>query len=164
MSVGADSLMGHLDMSKLLDKETLERSRVKNVKVEYIYGEPKDQTSDVFYCDGYGHNLVAKVTYKDISINIYCDGEMRFIHNDITVRNNSQLEEAGIFTDSDVEKIDTNQWMDNPWFDAYLDYDKEDSKYALAAFMGEDHLDMVTGDINEAVKQATEWLIREAVV
>lgn len=27
MSVGADSLMGHLDMSKLLDKETLERGR-----------------------------------------------------------------------------------------------------------------------------------------
>ena len=28
MSVGADSLMGSLDMSKLLDKETLERGRV----------------------------------------------------------------------------------------------------------------------------------------
>lgn len=28
MSVGVDSLMGHLDMSKLLDKETLERGRV----------------------------------------------------------------------------------------------------------------------------------------
>ena len=27
MSVGIDSLMGHLDMSKLLDKETLERGR-----------------------------------------------------------------------------------------------------------------------------------------
>ena len=27
MSVGVDSLMGHLDMSKLLDKETLERGR-----------------------------------------------------------------------------------------------------------------------------------------
>ena len=27
MSVGADSLMGHLDMSKLLNKETLERGR-----------------------------------------------------------------------------------------------------------------------------------------
>lgn len=28
MSVGVDSLMGHLDMSKLLDKETLEKGRV----------------------------------------------------------------------------------------------------------------------------------------
>jgi hypothetical protein len=28
MSVGADSLMSHLDMNKLLDKETLERGRV----------------------------------------------------------------------------------------------------------------------------------------
>ena len=27
MSVGADSLMGHLDMSKLLNKETFERGR-----------------------------------------------------------------------------------------------------------------------------------------
>ena len=27
MTVGADSLMGHLDMSKLLNKETLERGR-----------------------------------------------------------------------------------------------------------------------------------------
>ena len=153
MSVGADSLMGHLNMSKLLDKETLERSRVKNVKVEYIYGEPKDQTSDVFYCDGHGHNLVAKVTYKDIKIHIYCDGEMDFTHNGIRVRNNSRLEEAGIFNDSDAAKIDSNQWMNNPWFDAYLESDN-----------GLEHLDMVTGDINEAVKQATEWLIREAIV
>lgn len=28
MSVGADSLMGSIDMSKLLDKETLEKGRV----------------------------------------------------------------------------------------------------------------------------------------
>jgi len=28
VSVGADSLMGHLDVSKLLDKETLEKGRV----------------------------------------------------------------------------------------------------------------------------------------
>ena len=33
MSVGADSLMGHLDMSKLLDKEALERGRAA-VKME----------------------------------------------------------------------------------------------------------------------------------
>jgi len=151
MSVGADSLMGHLDMNKLLNKETLEKGRMKDVKVKYIYGEPKDQTLDVFYCDGYGHTYVAKVTYKDVSIKIYCDGEMRFIHNDVTVRNNSQLEKAGIFTDSDVEKIDTNQWINNPWFDAYLESDNS-----------LEHLDMVTGDINEAVKQAIEWLIREA--
>jgi hypothetical protein len=29
MSVGADSLMGHLDMNKLLDQETLLRGRAK---------------------------------------------------------------------------------------------------------------------------------------
>ena len=33
MSVGIDSLMGHLDMSKLLDKETLEKGRAA-VKME----------------------------------------------------------------------------------------------------------------------------------
>lgn len=32
MSVGADSLMAHIDMFKLLDKETLERGRVIRTK------------------------------------------------------------------------------------------------------------------------------------
>ena len=31
MSVGADSLMGHLNMNKLLDKETLEKGRIRNI-------------------------------------------------------------------------------------------------------------------------------------
>ena len=78
---------------------------------------------------------------------------MDFTHNGIRVRNNSRLEEAGIFNDSDAAKIDSNQWMNNPWFDAYLESDN-----------GLEHLDMVTGDINEAVNQAKKWLIREAVV
>lgn len=126
---------------------------INDIKIEYTYGEPKDQTLDIFYCDGYGSGPVAKVSYKDIAIHIYCDGEMDFTHNGIRVRNNSRLEEAGIFNDSDAAKINSNQWMNNPWFDAYLESDN-----------GLEHLDMVTGDINEAVNQAKKWLIKEALV
>lgn len=118
----------------------------KDFKITYTYGEPKDQKSDIFYCDGYGHNHVAKIEYKNKAINIFCDGEMRFIHNGITVRNNSQLEKAGIFNDSDIDKIDPNQWINNPWFDAYLEDEYDD------------HLDMVEGDIEESIKRAMEWL------
>lgn len=53
MSVGADSLMGHLDMSKLLDKETLERGRVKrdgtNVQVKDLVKAMIDSEPCLFH-------------------------------------------------------------------------------------------------------------------
>lgn len=39
MSVGADSLMGHLDMKKLLDKEILERGRVRKDGINVQLGD-----------------------------------------------------------------------------------------------------------------------------
>lgn len=118
----------------------------EDFKITYIYGEPQDKKLDIFYCDGYGHNHVAKIEYKNKAINIFCDGEMDFTHNNVRVRNNSKLEEAGIFNDSDVDKINLNQWINNPWFDAYLE-----DEYDV-------HLDMVEGDIEESIKRAMEWL------
>lgn len=53
MSVGADSLMGHLDMSKLLDKETLGRGRVKrdgvNVQVKELIKAMMDSEPCLFH-------------------------------------------------------------------------------------------------------------------
>lgn len=53
MSVGADSLMGHLDISKLLDKETLERGRVKrdgvNVQVKELIKAMMDSEPCLFH-------------------------------------------------------------------------------------------------------------------
>ena len=48
--------------------------------------------------------------------------------------------------DLDIDKIDPNQWINNPWFDAYLEDEYDD------------HLDMVEGDIEESIKRAMEWL------
>ena len=53
MSVGADSLMGHLDISKLLDKETLERGRAKqngtNVQIKEIVKAMMDSEPCLFH-------------------------------------------------------------------------------------------------------------------
>ena len=47
MSIGADSLMGSISMSKLLDKETLEKGRVKrdgvNVQIEEMPASEEPQ-------------------------------------------------------------------------------------------------------------------------
>ena len=53
MSVGADSLMGHLDISKLLDKETLERGRVKqdgtNIQIKEVIKAMMDSEPCLFH-------------------------------------------------------------------------------------------------------------------
>ena len=53
MSVGADSLMGHLDISKLLDKETLERGRVKqdgtNIQIKEVIKAIMDSEPCLFH-------------------------------------------------------------------------------------------------------------------
>lgn len=122
--------------------------------VEYIYGKNNKQRSDVFYCDGYGHNLVAKVSFNNSSISIYCDGDMNFLVGDTRVRNNSYLEEVGIFTDEDLKRLFPDDWVNNPWFDAYLD---EHELYPEELHL-DGHLDMVNGDIEDAIGQAIGWL------
>lgn len=118
-------------------------------KIEFTYELPGLQRSDIFYADGSTHNHVAKVSFKDKTIHIYCDGEMDFTHNEVRVRNSSQLDDAGIYTDLDVKKIDQDQWMNNPWFDAYLEENGEI-----------EHLDvgMLSGDIYEIILSSMEWL------
>ena len=53
MSIGADSLMGSVDMSKLLDKETLEKGRVKrngvNVQVKEVIKAMMDSEPCLFH-------------------------------------------------------------------------------------------------------------------
>jgi len=55
MSVGADSLMGHLDMNKLLNKETLETGRVlpkqesHNLQIGEVIDAIAQSDPDLFY-------------------------------------------------------------------------------------------------------------------
>ena len=46
MSVGADSLMAFIDMTKLLNKEILEKGRVKQ-NVDNAYSEEQTKTQEV---------------------------------------------------------------------------------------------------------------------
>ena len=53
MSIGADSLMGSVNMSRLLDKETLEKGRVKhdgvNVQVKEVVKAMMDSEPCLFH-------------------------------------------------------------------------------------------------------------------
>ena len=68
MSVGIDSLMGHLDMSKLLDKETLERGRAviamesRNLQISEVIDAIAQTEPELF---GKGTATLMSVNYVD---------------------------------------------------------------------------------------------------
>jgi len=71
MSVGADSLMGSIDMSKLLDKETLERGRVlrkqtnSNIQISSLVRAMAESEPCLF---GNSSANLMPVTTKDVEI------------------------------------------------------------------------------------------------
>lgn len=71
MSVGADSLMGSIDVSKLLDKETLERGRVlrkqtsSNIQISSLVRAMTESEPCLF---GNSSANLMPVTTKDVEI------------------------------------------------------------------------------------------------
>jgi hypothetical protein len=103
----------------------------------------------VFYGDGYGGSqVIATVTKGERSIEIRCDGEIRYNHPEgWTVRNCDEWEDHEIFSDDDLSALpnEANEWVNNSWFDCYN------------AKTGE-HLDAVQHLIYDALGQAKALL------
>ena len=79
MSVGIDSLMGHLDMSKLLNKETLERGRAvitmesRNLQISEVIDAIAQTEPELF---GKGAATLMPVNHVD-KLNIpICDSHL----------------------------------------------------------------------------------------
>lgn len=108
--------------------------------------------SDVFYCMGNHHNPILTISYGDRRVMIACDGEMNFWHNDVKVRSDNDLPDAGIHTDTDWLKARENDIDDGlfPWFDAY-EYLEDSGDWI--------HLDMVYGDLNEIILAVQRLLL-----
>ena len=113
--------------------------------------------------DANAHQLVARVTYKDRTISVYCDGEMR-LHvwdskqaridnaNYQVIRYSDRLAQAGIETDEQLQKaIDEEriEFDNNAWFDLYADDDTVGDQ---------GWLNCVHFDIEEAILQASELI------
>lgn len=114
------------------------------------YGEPDiDKQNDaVFY---QGEDFIAEVSYKEFSIDIYCDGDMRVIHkeSETPLRTTSDLADFGIGTEEELRDSNDKEllnWDMNPWFDLYID--------------GE-HMDCVSGTLSEALSSASAYVVRQ---
>ena len=109
--------------------------------------------SDVFFCTGSTHTPVVTIDFNDHQVLISCDGELDFQWNDVRVRDFWDLMDSGIKTDSDWAKAiqdPQDGHYNTPWFDAY--------EYSESTPYGE-HLDMVNGDIDDAIVQAQRYLM-----
>jgi hypothetical protein len=132
-----------------------------NIDIEWLAYVSENQRSDVFYCDGYNHSPVCIVKGKYKKVLISCDGEMRakFIDSDgeeHTITDFWELEEAGIKTDSDLSKYeDKLEWIENPWLDAY---DITDGYHPENGSESMDHLDMVSGDLDEILNKVKNYI------
>lgn len=108
--------------------------------------------SDVFYCMGNHHNPVLEISFDDRRVMIACDGEMNFWYNDVKVRSDKDLPDAGIRTDTDWHNAMETGIHDGlfPWFDAY-EYLEDNHEWF--------HLDMVYGDLNEIILAVQRLLL-----
>lgn len=110
-----------------------------------------NRTSDVFYCLGEGHSPVVYIEFNGRRTMISCDGEMSFYYGDTRIRSGFDLAKARIDSDAIWEQI--RGCIDDglfPWFDAY-EWD-QDGKYW-------NHLDMVSGDLNEIIFNVQHYLL-----
>ena len=137
---------------------------IKNIEIEWLAWEDENQRSDVFYCEGYGHSPICIVSGDTKKVLISCDGEMRahFIDSDgeeHLITDSWELEDAGIKSDSDLRRFeDKFEWDDNPWLDAYDITDGYHPENGSESF---DHLDMVSGTIDEILEKVKEYIIKE---
>jgi hypothetical protein len=110
--------------------------------------------NDVFYCEGYNHNPVVRITFNNREVMISCDGEMNFYIGDTRVRSRQDLEEAGVKSDTDWELLrdDPDYFHDGlfPWFDAYEWSD------SVGDWI---HLEMVNGILDHTITQVQRYLM-----
>ena len=116
--------------------------------------------------DASAHQLVARVAYKDRTISVYCDGELR-LHvweskeardakaDYKVIRYSDRLAEAGIETDEQLQKAIDEERIEvenNSWFDLYADdFSVGDQGW----------LNCVLFDVEEAILQASELITDE---
>lgn len=118
--------------------------------IKRVYSHRPSQTDAVFY---QGHGKVAEVEIDGYSVAIFCDGDMRAIYecpSEIVLRTPKDFINHGLDTDARLREAQDKEllvWDMNPWFDCYT-------------LSGEhlEHLDMVTGTIDEAIEGAVAYL------
>ena len=124
---------------------------VASVNWKTGYGEPDiDKQNDaVFY---QGEDFIAEVSYQEFSIDIYCDGDMKFRHKEngeTWLRTTSDLADFGIGTEEELRDSNEKEllnWDMNPWFDLYID--------------GE-HMDCVSETLSEALSLASAYVVKQ---
>ena len=91
--------------------------------IEWLQKDEPEQRTDLFYCEGYQHSPVCIITGGSRKVLISCDGEMRIKYKyggeTFTLTDYWDLLEHDIKRDIDLNKLDYDNYIDNPWFAAY---------------------------------------------
>ena len=138
------------------------------MNVDLVYPLTDDSgnpaTDAAFFVEGDGHHLVATISNGEREIRVFCDGEMR-LHlwadkkardegaDYEVIRDTGSLFDAGITNDKQLASLDedSSEWVNNTWFDLY----------AYGDGINGEHLDAVCHDINEAIENASKYLVDE---
>jgi len=105
-----------------------------------------DNQQDAMFYQGLG--AIATVSYKQIAVKIYSDGDLRAIYKDQILRSTTDFFDAGITNDLDLRNATELEYDMNNWFDLYA--------------YGE-HLDCVEHTIGEAIMVASAYVREESM-
>jgi hypothetical protein len=108
-----------------------------------------DNQQDATFYQGLG--AIATVSYKQIAVKIYSDGDLRATYKEQTLRTTTDFFDAGITNDQDLRNACEQNEIEydmNNWFDLYS--------------YGE-HLDCVQHTIGEAIMSASAYVRDESM-
>lgn len=112
-----------------------------------------DNQQDAIFYQGLG--CIATVKYKEVSVDIYSDGDLRAVlkddvRGDSTLRTTSDFLDFGLTSDEKIREANENNLLDwdmNNWFDLYVE--------------GE-HLDCVEHTLFDAIASASVYVRDES--
>lgn len=148
-----------------------------NISLEWIDADlrPDGCEDPLFYSGGYGHDPIVRVMNGDRAVKVCCDGDVEYhVYSKITavhgedveegrIRSCSDLQEFGIKTDADI--------MDLPWVDGdfygptssgYYLLHVHNSWFDLYSDEHDEHLDVVSQSLTEAIESATKIVLDDA--
>lgn len=134
-------------------------TEIEDFDIEWLQWFDEKAKTDLFFCEGYEHSPVCIVSGNGKRVLIACDGEMRIVHkkdgDDFIIRDFWDLQEIGVNTDDDLVKLEDSFIDFSPWLDAYDITKRYAPEDGVESF---EHLDMVSGEIDEILEKVKIYL------
>jgi hypothetical protein len=120
------------------------------MKITNLVELDKERSDPAFYADGSGSVTITKITHKGHTLFVKCEGSMKAVYKDEYLTTPRDFFNKGIKTDAqlyDLLEEREVEFNESAWFDSSNEKGKA--------------LDLMSGNIYDAIRQAEKYLINK---